>query len=127
MLALFTLLKSKAFWFISILIICGGLIGALGWVNKDLHSQITTLTEEVGAAQVTINDKTAAAKLCSDNTISLKAQADFLAAQAASAVEAASSVAQTHFSKAKQLSQAKPDSNDDYKSTNDFVNSLLTR
>src|ERR1700739_3441379 len=127
MLVLLSLLKSKVFWFVSILVICGGLIGTLGWVNKDLHGHITTLTEQVGAAQVTIDEKTAAAKLCSDNTQDLQRREDALKDQVASAVAAASSVAQTHFAKARQLSQAKPDSNDDYKSTNDFVNSLLTR
>jgi hypothetical protein len=107
MLAALELLKSKAFWAAMILVAFATITGYFWWSNDHLHAQVSTLTGQVDAAQMTINEKTAAA-------------------QVAVAQAAASAAAEIHTAKAKQILQAKPASGvSDSDAANALLNSLI--
>jgi hypothetical protein len=126
MLAALEFLKSKAFWAAMILVAFATITGYFWWSNDHLHAQVSTLTGQVDAAQMTINEKTAAAQLCSNQTVALQAKEDALASQVAVAQAAASAAAEIHTAKAKQILQAKPASGvSDSDAANALLNSLI--
>jgi len=126
MLAAFELLKSKAFWVAMVLVAFATITGYFWISNSHLHAQVSTLTGQVDAAQMTINEKTAAAQLCSNQTLSLKTKENTLASQVAVAQEAASAAAAGHDQKSQSILSMKPASGvSDSDAANALLNSLI--
>lgn len=126
MIALLTMLKSKLFWASLVLIACATLTGYFWISNSHLEAQVAKLTGQVTTAQVTIDEKTKAAQLCSDNTKDLMQREKTLSAQVSAAQLAAKSAAAVHTQKAKQILTAKPASDaTDAQAAEALLNSLI--
>lgn len=124
--AALSLLTSKVFWASLILVAMATLTGYFWFSNSHLEAQVAALTAKVDGAQITIDEKTKAAQLCSDNTKDLVQREQTLATQLKSAQETASAAAVTHTAKAAQILSTKPTAKTDADSANALLNSLIS-
>lgn len=122
---LLLLVKNKVFWLVILLVAVAAFVSTVCIDNSHLQTEVVTLKADVVSAQKVIDEKTLAAKTCSDATTDLRVREDALKAKLASASAAASSAAQAYRDRAKKFEQAQPTSTNDADAANTLFNSAL--